>query len=64
MASKNTRKTFLGRKWPFILAILYVLLPIDFIPDILPVGALDDTAVLILELIRQYNQHRNDVKKD
>ncbi len=35
-----------------ILAVLYVLSPIDFIPDILPVlGWIDDVAVILITII-------------
>lgn len=42
-----------------IIAIAYVLLPIDAIPDAIPLlGSLDDTALLVVDLIRRYVQYR------
>ncbi len=66
MANKNIKKSFLQKKWPFLLVILYVLSPIDLIPDfVAPLGSVDDTALLIIEFIRQYNEYRkNNSQKD
>lgn len=66
MAETKSAKSFIQKKWPFLLVILYVLSPIDLIPDfIAPLGSVDDTALLILEFMRQYNEYRkNAVQKD
>lgn len=46
---------FLKKYWPFLAAIVYILLPVDLIPDIIPVlGGLDDSSLVVLGLIRQY----------
>ena len=45
-------KQFLKKNWLLIAAIIYVLSPIDIIPDFLgPLGYSDDALVLILTLI-------------
>ncbi len=47
--------TFLSRNWLLIVAIIYLILPIDLIPDAIPVlGSLDDAALLIINLIQKY----------
>jgi len=47
--------TFLSRNWLLIVAIIYLILPFDLIPDAIPVlGSLDDTALLIINLIQKY----------
>ncbi|WP_297207953.1 DUF1232 domain-containing protein [uncultured Brachyspira sp.] len=44
-ANKKEKKSFLY--WiPFILALIYTLSPIDLIPDIIPIGKLDDILLL------------------
>jgi len=48
-------KAFFKRYWLFILAIIYIFIPTDLIPDVLPLlGGLDDSALVILGLIREY----------
>ncbi len=47
--------TFLSRNWLLIVAIIYLILPFDLIPDAIPVlGSLDDAALLIINLIQKY----------
>lgn len=66
----NTSKTFLKKNILLIIAVIYLLLPIDLIPDRLPlVGNLDDATLFVIALIRKYiewKKHvvREDVKKD
>ncbi len=48
-------KEFFKRYWLFILAIIYIFIPTDLIPDVLPLlGGLDDSTLVILGLIREY----------
>lgn len=50
----NKIKTFLKENWFLILAILYVLFPLDIIPDLAPIlGTADDASLLVFELIRR-----------
>lgn len=52
---KTDQKTFFEKNWLLILAIAYLILPIDLIPDAIPVlGNLDDSALLIINLIQKY----------
>ncbi|KKP44036.1 MAG: hypothetical protein UR47_C0017G0007 [candidate division WS6 bacterium GW2011_GWB1_33_6] len=46
---------FLKKYWIFILAIIYILLPVDLIPDVIPFfGGMDDSTMVILGLVKQY----------
>jgi len=48
-------KSFLKANWMLIVALIYLIFPIDFIPDIIPVvGMFDDAGLLVIELIRRY----------
>lgn len=59
MPQKRSVSTFLKNNWLLSLAILYVLLPIDIIPDILPViGGVDDSLLLVIELLRKYGEYK------
>ncbi len=52
-------KDFLKKNWKIILAIIYVLVPLDFIPDILPaLGLSDDILVLLGTLLLSYLDYR------
>lgn len=54
-------KRFLKKNWKLILAILYLLSPIDIIPDIVPVvGVSDDLAALVLALVLRYLEYRKE----
>ena len=56
-------KQFLKKNWFLVLAILYVLSPIDFLPDFLgPLGYSDDVLVLILTALIKYIQMRKGHK--
>lgn len=68
---KTVRNTFLEKNWLLILAIIYLILPIDLIPDAIPVvGSLDDSALLIINLIQKYilwkkeNEQKEGREKD
>lgn len=57
-------KAFLKRYWLFILAIIYIFIPTDLVPDAIPLfGGLDDSTLVILGLIREYitNKKENGV---
>ncbi|NLE30936.1 DUF1232 domain-containing protein [Candidatus Dojkabacteria bacterium] len=48
-------KKFIEKYWLFILSIIYIILPVDLIPDVIPfLGGLDDSALVILSLVKQY----------
>lgn len=50
----NKIKQFFKNNWVLIFAILYLILPADLLPDILPVlGKLDDTSIFVIELARR-----------
>ena len=52
-------KQFFKEYWLFILAIGYIILPVDLIPDAIPfLGGLDDSTLVILGLIRQYLEYK------
>jgi len=52
-------KNFLKKYWADILVILYLLMPLDIIPDSIPfLGNIDDVFFLILDLVR-----RNSLEK-
>lgn len=59
MPQKKGLPAFLKTNWLLLVAIIYVLSPIDIIPDILPgIGGVDDSLLLIIELLRQYGQYK------
>jgi uncharacterized membrane protein YkvA (DUF1232 family) len=52
-------KKFLEKYWQFILSIIYILLPVDLIPDAIPfLGGLDDSILVILGLVKQYLDYK------
>jgi uncharacterized membrane protein YkvA (DUF1232 family) len=54
---------FFKKYWPFILSIIYILIPTDLIPDIVPfLGGVDDSLLVILSLVKQYIDSK-DLKK-
>ncbi len=54
-------RRFLQKNWVLIIAILYVLSPIDVLPDFLPlVGYSDDLLVLIGSLLIGYVQYKKE----
>jgi uncharacterized membrane protein YkvA (DUF1232 family) len=46
---------FFKSNWTLILAVLYLLLPFDFLPEFLlgPLGLTDDAFLIVLEMIRR-----------
>jgi len=56
-------KKFLEKYWLFILSIIYIILPVDLIPDVIPfLGGLDDSTLVILGLIKQYIDYKKGKK--
>ncbi len=54
-------KNFFARKWPYIFVILYILFPIDLIPDALPIlGNVDDSVLLVASLLKEYIEYRKE----
>lgn len=52
-------KKFLEKYWLFILSIIYIILPVDLIPDVIPfLGGLDDSTLVILGLVKQYLDYK------
>jgi len=52
-------KKFLEKYWLFILSIIYIILPVDLIPDVIPfLGGLDDSTLVILGLIKQFIDYK------
>lgn len=45
---------FVKKYWPLIFSIIYIILPLDLIPDVIPLfGGIDDSLLLVLGLIKQ-----------
>jgi len=56
---------FFKKYWIFILAVVYILLPTDLIPDIVPLfGSLDDSLLVVLGLIKRYLDYYQTHFKD
>lgn len=57
----KTKKSFLAQHWLLVVAIIYLLLPVDLVPDTIPVlGLLDDAGLLLVQLLQEYNRWRRD----
>lgn len=55
------KKSFLEEYWLLIVVIIYILLPIDLIPDRVPlIGTLDDAGLLLVHIIQEYNRWRRE----
>jgi uncharacterized membrane protein YkvA (DUF1232 family) len=56
-------KNFFKKHWTDILVILYLLMPLDIIPDSIPLlGNVDDVLFLILDLVRKSSlEEQSDV---
>lgn len=64
-ASWNDRRTPFAAKALPIVALLYLLSPLDIIPDVIPVlGQMDDVAILITLLLWAFRLIPQDVKHD
>lgn len=58
-------KAFLKKNWTVIFAVLYLLSPLDFIPDIIPVlGVSDDLIVLLVTLAIKFLDYKNNQDKN
>ena len=61
MSEKVKKKSFLEKNWLLIIALIYLFLPVDLIPDFIPVlGGLDDSVLVIIDLIRRYISWREE----
>jgi len=59
------KKSFFQENWLLILVLLYIILPVDLIPDVTPiVGTLDDGALLLLNIIIEYRKWRLGSRED
>jgi uncharacterized membrane protein YkvA (DUF1232 family) len=57
-------KQFIKKNWKIIVAILYLLSPLDIIPDIVPfLGYSDDLLVFITSLVWKYLEDKKMVEK-
>lgn len=60
----SKKPSFLSKNWPMLLVLLYVISPIDFLPDDIPlIGNVDDAGILLIEIFRQYLEHKKNVKE-
>jgi uncharacterized membrane protein YkvA (DUF1232 family) len=51
-------KKFLKENWYLIAALLYLIMPFDFLPDDIPlIGSVDDALFLLVEVVRRYREH-------
>ena len=58
-------KDFLKKNWFLVVALIYLLSPVDFIPDVIPaLGASDDVLVLLATLFIKYRQHVKNKKAE
>jgi uncharacterized membrane protein YkvA (DUF1232 family) len=58
-------KEFIKKRWPILLALLYLILPIDIISDGVPfLGTVDDSAVLLATIIKQYIDFQKESKEE
>ena len=56
---------FLKRYWIFLVAVIYILIPTDLIPDIVPIlGGLDDSLIVVLGLIKRYVEYRKEIREE
>ncbi|OGC46217.1 hypothetical protein A3J98_01895 [candidate division WS6 bacterium RIFOXYC1_FULL_33_10] len=56
---------FLKKYWMFFLAIVYILIPTDLIPDVIPLfGGVDDSLFVVLGLIKRYLDYRKEKKSN
>lgn len=58
-------KEFFKQNWLLAFALLYIIFPIDIIPDALPLlGNTDDTVVLLAGMVKKYIDFRNEKQKE
>ncbi|HOF79075.1 MAG TPA: DUF1232 domain-containing protein [Candidatus Dojkabacteria bacterium] len=58
-------KEFLKDRWIIIVALVYLILPIDFVSDAIPMlGNVDDFTVLLAGLIKEYADYKKEKKSN
>ncbi len=58
-------KRFFKDRWIIIVALVYLILPIDFISDAIPLlGNVDDFTVLLAGLIKEYVDYKKGEKSN
>lgn len=56
-------KKFFKDRWLIVVALGYLILPIDFISDAIPLlGTVDDSTVLLASLIKEYADYKKEKK--
>jgi uncharacterized membrane protein YkvA (DUF1232 family) len=61
---QNFITEFLKKNWLIILAFIYFLSPVDFVPDVLPaIGFADDIGVVLLSILVEILKKRYFAKK-
>lgn len=52
---QNKFVQLIKKRWFLILAIIYLIAPVDLIPDVIPIfGKVDDATLLLVDLVRSY----------
>ncbi len=58
-------KKFLKDRWIIIVALIYLILPIDIVSDAIPMlGNVDDFTVLLAGLIKEYADYKKEKKSN
>lgn len=56
-------KKYVKKRWLVIVALIYLILPIDFISDAIPlIGNVDDFVVLLTALIKEFADYKKREK--
>jgi len=56
-------KRFFKDRWIIVVALIYLILPIDFVNDAIPLlGNVDDFTVLLVGLIKEYADYKKKEK--
>lgn len=57
-------KEFVKDNWYLLFALAYLISPLDFLPDSLPlIGNVDDAIVLLIEVMRRYQSNRKALSR-
>ena len=57
-------KEFAKDNWYLLFALAYLISPLDFLPDDLPlIGNVDDAIVLLIEAVRRYQSNRKALSR-